>query len=126
MRCSSAHRVIVILAGLTAGAGATVFAGDAADTAVSGVETLAARIAMVVPRATAVPNWPRWRGPSGQGLVADTGYPDTWSKIDNVLWRIPVPGIGNSSPIIWGDKIFVTTSYEAGRRRSIRVDRRLH
>src|SRR5262245_44478708 len=45
--------------------------------------------------------WPRWRGPSGQGLVKDKGYPDTWSDTENVRWKAPVPGRGNSSPIVW-------------------------
>ena len=63
--------------------------------------------------------WPRWRGPSGQGLVVGTGYPDTWSDTENVLWRTDVPGRGNSSPIVWGNRIFLTTSYDGGRRLSV-------
>jgi outer membrane protein assembly factor BamB len=63
--------------------------------------------------------WPRWRGPSGQGLVSDTGYPDTWSATQNVLWKTPVPGRGNSSPIVWADRIFLTTAYDGGRRLSL-------
>src|SRR5258706_564257 len=59
--------------------------------------------------------WPRWRGPSGQGLATDTGYVDTWSDKDNVLWRTRVPGRGHSSPIIWGDYVFLTTAYPDGR-----------
>jgi outer membrane protein assembly factor BamB len=63
--------------------------------------------------------WPRWRGPSGQGLVEGGNYPDRWSGTDNVLWKIEVPGKGNSSPIVWADKIFLTTAYDNGKRRSI-------
>ena len=63
--------------------------------------------------------WPRWRGPSGQGLVTGSGYPDRWSPTENVLWKQPVPGSGNSSPIIWGDRIFVTTAHDGGRRLSL-------
>lgn len=59
--------------------------------------------------------WPRWRGPSGQGLAMDGGYSDRWSETENVLWRTPVPGRGHSSPIVWGDRIFLTTAYENGR-----------
>jgi outer membrane protein assembly factor BamB len=58
--------------------------------------------------------WPRWRGPSGQGLVEGTGYPDAWSDTQNVLWKVETPGRGNSSPIIWGDRIFLTTARESG------------
>ncbi len=61
--------------------------------------------------------WSRWRGPSGQGLVTGS-YTDTWSATQNVLWRTPVPGRGNSSPIVWGDRIFLTTAHD-GRRLSI-------
>lgn len=68
--------------------------------------------------------WPRWRGPSGQGLVTGTGYPDKWSATQNVLWKTPVPGTGNSSPIVWGDRIILTTSYDGGRRLSVLAYRR--
>ncbi len=63
--------------------------------------------------------WPRWRGPSGQGLVEGEGFPDRWSATENVVWQIDVPGDGNSAPVVWGDHIFLTTAYDAGRRRSI-------
>lgn len=59
--------------------------------------------------------WPRWRGPSGQGIAADAGYVDTWSDKDNVLWRARVQGRGHSSPIVWDDRIFLTTAYNDGR-----------
>ena len=68
--------------------------------------------------------WPRWRGPSGQGVVDGSGYPDAWSDSENVAWRTAVPGRGNSSPIVWGDQIFLTTAQEAGRRLSILSYRR--
>jgi outer membrane protein assembly factor BamB len=63
--------------------------------------------------------WPGWRGPSAQGLVADSGYPDTWSDTENVLWKVEVPGRGNSSPIVWGDRLFLTTAYDGGERLSV-------
>ena len=68
--------------------------------------------------------WPVWRGPSGQGLASGTGYPDAWSATENVAWKKPVPGRGNSSPIVWGDRIFLTTAYENGRRVSVIAFRR--
>lgn len=67
--------------------------------------------------------WPVWRGPSRQGVV-DGSYPDSWSATENVLWKKPVPGRGNSSPIVWGDRIFLTTAYESGRRVSLLAFRR--
>ena len=68
--------------------------------------------------------WPRWRGPSGQGLVGDPGYPDRWSATDNVVWRTAVPGSGNSSPIVWDDHIFLTTGRDGGSRLSVLAYRR--
>jgi hypothetical protein len=68
--------------------------------------------------------WARWRGPSGQGVVTGTGYPDSWSGTENVKWKVPVPGSGNSSPIVWGDRIFLTTAYDSGRRLSVVAFRR--
>ena len=63
--------------------------------------------------------WPRWRGPSGQGVVDGSGYVDTWSDTANVKWRTSVPGSGHSSPIVWGDQIFLTTSRSGGRRLTV-------
>jgi outer membrane protein assembly factor BamB len=68
--------------------------------------------------------WSRWRGPSGQGLATGSGYPDTWSATQNVLWKTPVPGRGNSSPVVWGDRILVTTAYDDGRRLGVVAFRR--
>jgi outer membrane protein assembly factor BamB len=61
--------------------------------------------------------WPRWRGPSGQGLVEGSGYPDLWSNTENVAWSTEIPGAGNSSPVVWGGHIFLTTA--EGSRRSV-------
>jgi outer membrane protein assembly factor BamB len=68
--------------------------------------------------------WPRWRGPSGQGHVDGKGYPDRWSSEENVIWKVPVPGSGNSSPIVWGDFIFLTSAAENGKSRGIVAFRR--
>jgi len=68
--------------------------------------------------------WPVWRGPSGQGIVTGAGYPDTWSATETVAWKKPVGGRGNSSPIVWGDRIFLTTAYDGGRRVSMLAFRR--
>lgn len=76
-------------------------------------------VQMIVPQGEAQKYWPNWRGPSHQGYVKGTGYPDTWSDTTNVLWKTPVPGSGNSSPIVWGDRIFVATSSDGGARKSI-------
>ena len=69
-------------------------------------------------------NWPGWRGPQQNGLSSEVNIPLKWSETENVHWRIPIPGDGHSSPIVWGDSIFVTTAVaEDLSRRLIRVDR---
>jgi outer membrane protein assembly factor BamB len=59
-------------------------------------------------------NWPGFRGPTGQGLSAETGVPLQWSPTENVAWKTPIPGQGWSSPIVWDDSVFVTTATDAG------------
>lgn len=68
--------------------------------------------------------WPRWRGPSGQGLVRSGAYRDSWSPTEGVKWKVAVPGRGNSSPIVWGDRIFFTTAYDDGARLTVLCYRR--
>ena len=81
-------------------------------------------VAMVMSEGQAGAYWARWRGPSGQGIVEGTGYPDTWSDTTNVVWKTAVPGRGNSSPIVWSDRIFLTTGRPGGQRLSILSFRR--
>ncbi|HDZ26413.1 hypothetical protein LCGC14_1128190 [marine sediment metagenome] len=81
-------------------------------------------VSMIVPGGEAMKFWSRWRGPSGQGIVKGKGYPDTWSGTENVIWKVEVPGRGHSSPIVWGDRIFLTTASLDGLNRSILCYRR--
>ncbi len=60
-------------------------------------------------------NWAGWRGPDGLGISAVTSYPEEWGPDKNVAWKTPVPGRGHSSPIVWGDRVFLTTSIEGGK-----------
>lgn len=55
-------------------------------------------------------NWPCWRGPDGDGTSIETNLPLRWDSITNVVWKVPVPGMGYSSPIIWKDKLFMITA----------------
>ena len=68
--------------------------------------------------------WSRWRGPSGQGIVKTGKYRDKWSPTEGIKWKVPVGGRGHSSPIVWGDHIFLTTSYDDGARVSMLAFRR--
>lgn len=64
-------------------------------------------------------NWPAWRGPTGQGFCQETGVPQTWSDKENVKWKTPLANPGNSTPVIWGDKIFLTQANTGGSQRSL-------
>src|SRR5262245_34953095 len=64
-------------------------------------------------------DWPGWRGPRGDGTSNETGLPLRWSATDNIKWKTPIPGSGYSSPIVWGDRIFLTTCREARQERAL-------
>ena len=65
---------------------------------------------------TAGENWPRFRGPNGTGVSAEQSIPAEWTK-ENVRWSVDLPGEGNSSPIIWGQRVFITSAdVESGQR----------
>lgn len=65
-------------------------------------------------------NWPGWRGPRGDGSSIETNLPTTWSKTENVRWKLKLPSQGNSSPVIWGDRVFLTQSLDkAGTERAV-------
>jgi outer membrane protein assembly factor BamB len=55
-------------------------------------------------------NWPSWRGPGNLGISSEKGIPAQWDLSRNVKWKVDVPGLGHSSPIVWGNRIFVTTA----------------
>lgn len=60
-------------------------------------------------------NWPQFRGPTHQGRSAETGLPIEWSATNNVAWKTPIPGESWSSPIVWNDRVFVTTATDKGQ-----------
>ena len=64
-------------------------------------------------------NWPGWRGPTGLGHSADKDPPIDWDQVKNVRWKAPLPDIGNASPVIWGDQIFLTQATNKGTKRGI-------
>lgn len=57
-------------------------------------------------------NWPQWRGPSSGGISTEVGLPSEWSDTKNIRWKTAIPGRGHSSPIIWNNRIFLTSSIE--------------
>jgi outer membrane protein assembly factor BamB len=69
-------------------------------------------------------NWPRWRGPAGTGHSTETSLPVAWQAGD-IAWKLPLKGRGQSSPVIWGDRIFLTTALDdSGQRMVLCADRR--
>ncbi len=67
-------------------------------------------------------NWPRFRGPNGAGVSTEKGIPVQWTP-DNMLWKTALPGVGHSSPIVWGDRLFMqSSSADAKQRMMLCVD----
>ena len=64
--------------------------------------------------ATTNANWPQFRGPDGAGISASTNLPDHWSATENVAWKTDLPGRSWSSPIVWGDRVFLTAVVNSG------------
>jgi outer membrane protein assembly factor BamB len=60
----------------------------------------------------AAENWPQWRGPGSQGISSETKLPMEWSPEKNVAWKVEVPGRGHSAPVVWNDRVFLTTAIE--------------
>lgn len=75
---------------------------------------LLASLAIVLP--AVAENWPGFRGPSGQGLTLERGFPLTWSQDSNISWKTEIPGQGWSSPVVWDDRVFVTTAIADGTK----------
>lgn len=68
--------------------------------------------------AVSAENWPRFRGPEGRGHHQDGAIPTTWGAED-ILWRVELKGEGQSSPVNWGHRIFLTTALDGGRSRVV-------
>lgn len=59
-------------------------------------------------------NWPDWRGPAGEGHSNATGLPLNWSDTENNVWKTAIHDSGHSSPVVWGDQIWITTAKQKG------------
>src|SRR6185436_4311170 len=78
---------------------------------------LAAIIVLIGMPGSAYPdNWPQWRGASGNGVSNESNLPTRWGK-DDVAWKAPLKGLGVSSPIVWGDRVFLTSQLGQGELR---------
>lgn len=67
-------------------------------------------ILLIITHAHAGENWPRWRGPRNDGTSMETNLPAQWSAMQNIKWRVVLPGPAPSTPIIWNDRIFLSST----------------
>lgn len=88
--------------------------------------TLLVAIVLAIPASAS--DWPQFRGPGGQGVSPDKGLPAIWSEKENVVWKAELPGPGTSSPVIIGDKVYLTshTGYRGPRTADKLDDLRRH
>ena len=69
-------------------------------------------------------NWPAWRGPNASGISDERDLPVTWSQTENIRWKTPLAGPGNSTPVVWGERVFLTQALDGGRLRAlVAIDR---
>lgn len=74
---------------------------------------------LLLPSVTLADHWPAWRGPHNTG-VSDEYYPPLrWGPEKNIAWKVPLPEPGNSTPIVWGDHVFLTQALDGGKRRAL-------
>ncbi len=81
------------------------------------LRALAVSLSLPIATALAVDEWPQFRGPTGQGLSDARDLPKTWSESNNVIWKTELPGCGHSSPVISGNRIWLTASPDKGKTR---------
>ena len=62
------------------------------------------------------PYWPQWRGPQWNGVAPEGNPPVVWSETENLKWKIPIEGSGWSTPIVWGDRVFLHTAIPLDRK----------
>jgi outer membrane protein assembly factor BamB len=70
---------------------------------------LALATAVVAAPAARAENWPQWRGPHNDGISTETDLPTEWGEGKNLAWKLPLPGMGGSTPVVWGDRVFLTS-----------------
>src|SRR5262245_38170701 len=79
-----------------------------------GLLLLLVAAAFAAGRPAAADPWPRFRGPNGSGVAHDKDVPAQWGP-DNVLWKTALPGLGNSSPVVWGKRLFLQSATKTER-----------
>lgn len=74
-------------------------------------------LALLVAAPTSAEDWPCWRGPRRDGTSLEPRVPLRWGQTENVRWKAEVPGKGHSSPVVWGNRVFLTTCLEKEKQR---------
>ena len=82
--------------------------------------TIGFLLAIFSPSIVRADDWPQWRGPYGTGVSHEKDVPSQWSHEKNVVWKAPLRGLGSASPIVWGDRIFLTSQIGRGPVRQFR------
>ncbi len=95
----------------------TVGAGKIINRKIIVLLCLAMPLVLIFSDAALAENWPGWRGPRGDGTSREKNLPLRWSETQNVMWKIPIPGKGHASPIVWGRHIFVVTALKEKKQR---------
>ena len=107
------HALIGVLVGFTASISyAQPFPGDS-----GGRSALQRDLSNA--RGTPIVAWPGWRGPNSDGVADGRSLPTQWSQTENVRWSVTLPGWGTSSPVVYGDRLFVTSQLEEGGKKSL-------
>ncbi len=80
---------------------------------------IALAFSALVPVTRAGGEWPQFRGPTGQGTAGVQGLPRTWSETENIVWQTKLPGLGHSSPVVAGNRVWLTSATDKGRSRHV-------
>lgn len=71
-------------------------------------------LALLLPHSSPAQNWPQWRGLSATGVSEEKGLPTEWGAGQNIAWKVALRGLGTSTPIVWGDRVFITSQIGDG------------
>src|SRR5687768_9858715 len=87
------------------------------------MQTLSLALVLILGQTpTTADTWPQWRGPTGDSVTPAKKLPMKWSQTENIVWKVKVPGRGNSTPVIWKDALFLTAQQD-DRLTLLRLDR---
>jgi len=95
----------------------TVGAGKIINRKIITLLCLAMPLILIFSDAALAENWPGWRGPRGDGTSLEKNVPIRWSGTKNIVWKVPIPGKGHASPVVWGRHIFVVTAIKEKKQR---------